>query len=104
MNSLFGEGGFSGVQAQYHPGPSPEADITAMPAEFAAMASRVAELVAAGCGEAAFPAAGGGLFEHAGREWFVAAGSVPLVLVVGNAPDAEPGATVDQGRKAGPGH
>ena len=44
------------MQAQYHPGPLPEADITATPAEFAAMAGRVAELAAAGSGEVAFPA------------------------------------------------
>ena len=49
------------MQAQYHPGPSPEAMITATPAEFATMAGRVAELAAAGSGEEAFPAAGRGL-------------------------------------------
>lgn len=122
------------MQAQYYPGPLPEADITATPAEFAAIARRVAELAAAGIGQGVFPTAGGGLaavvvrvgsgpasvaagdgvlsvsggqeavglfglnlpvepsltagyhvhFDRTSREWFVAAGSVPLVLVVGD--------------------
>lgn len=136
------------MQAQYYPGPSPEAVITATPAEFAAMAGRIAELSAAGIGEASFTAAGRGLaavvvrvgagpavvaeadgvlsvsggpeavglfgrnlpaepplpggyhvhFEHAGRESFVAAGSVPLVLVAGSTPDAEPSTAPDPAR------
>ena len=40
------------------------------------------------------------------RVWVAARpGVVPeVVQVVGSAPDAEPGAAVDRGRKAGPGH
>ena len=139
--------GFSGVEVHYHPGEFPEADIIASPAEFVAMADRLAELTGAATGEMAFPASGRGLsalvvrvasgpavvaaeggvlsvcggpeavglfgrnlpaepslpagyhvhFEHAGREWFVAVESVPLVMVVGSAPDAEPGAAADGG-------
>ena len=133
------------MQAHYHPGPLPEAAITAVPAEFAAMAARIAELATAGNGEVAFPAADRGLavvivrisvgpivvaaaggvlsvsgsseainlfgrnmpdepslpvgyhvhFEHPGREWHVAAESVPLVLMVGKAADAGPSAAPD---------
>lgn len=127
------------MQVRYHPGAFPEADITASPAEFAAVANRIAALVATGTGKAIFAAGkrqrallveiGSGPvvvalsdgilsvsgsaeaielfagnmpveaslpagyhvhFEHAGREWFVAAQSVPLVLMVGSSTDAEP--------------
>ncbi len=128
------------MEVHHHTGAWPEADITATPAEFAAMAGRVAELVAAGAGEVVFLTAGRGLnalvvrvgsgpavvavgggvlsvsggpeavglfacnmpaeatlpagyhihFEHAGRESFVAAESLPLVMVVRSGGDAEP--------------
>jgi hypothetical protein len=136
------------VEVAYHPGEWPQAEIIAVPAEYAAMAVRIAELALTGTGEASFPAAasrepsalvvrirsgpavvavsrgelsvcGGaeevGLFglnmpsesslppgyhihfEHAGREWFVAPESLPLVMAIGSAPDAEPDGMLSKG-------
>ena len=65
------------MELALYPGKWPEADIVASPAEYAAMAERVAELAHVGAGEVMFPAAGHGLSAPA-----VSIGSGPVVAAI----------------------